>query len=266
MSLLRCLSLILVLSACASADAGWVKVGGRYLKFYDTPMSFADASSTCTKEGGVIAYDDQPLVSKYIAASAKSQWIGATDAGHEGKWTWTNGAAVRKSESHWHPGEPNGGASQNCAYSNFRKPGLWDDGHCTFKFPFHCQVHKPGFAYGVAGSVFKLHKEKKTWDEAVKTCRAEGAKLVIDDNKSINDWLAKIDMKLGVIWIGATDNGHEGTYNWANGKTALKDFWYPGEPNNKGGQDCAAVNFREPGKWDDVNCGEKLPFVCQITF
>ena len=54
--------------------------------------------------------------------------------------------------------------------------------------------------------MFKLHKEKKTWDEAVKACRAEGAQLVIVDNKSINDWLAKIDMKLGVIWIGATDN------------------------------------------------------------
>ena len=54
--------------------------------------------------------------------------------------------------------------------------------------------------------MFKLHKEKKTWDEAVKACRAEGAQLVIVDNKSINDWLAKIDMELGKIWIGATDD------------------------------------------------------------
>jgi len=268
MSLLHCLSLVVVLSACASADDGWVNVGGRYLKFYATPMSFADAKSTCAKEGGIIAFDDHPLVNKHIAASAKLQWIGATDAGHEGKWTWTNGAAVRKSESHWSPGEPNnccGG--QNCAVINFKKPGIWDDQACATKLPFHCQVHKPGFAYGVAGSVLKLHKEKKTWDEAVKACRAEGAQLVIVDNKSINDWLAKIDMKLGVIWIGATDDGHEGTYNWANGKTVPKDFWSKGEPNNCcGGQDCAVVNFRAPGKWDDQSCATKLPFVCQITF
>ena len=70
MSLLHRLSLVVVvLSACASADDGWVNVGGRYLKFYATPMSFADAKSTCAKEGGVIAYDDHPLVNKHIAAS-----------------------------------------------------------------------------------------------------------------------------------------------------------------------------------------------------
>ena len=74
--------------------------------------------------------------------SGKQQWIGATDAGHEGIWTWTNGAPVRKSESHWYPGEPNnccGG--QNCAVSNFAgRPGIWDDQGCTLKRPFHCQV------------------------------------------------------------------------------------------------------------------------------
>ena len=70
MSLLHHLSLVVVvLSACASADDGWVNVGGRYLKFYATPMSFADAKSTCAKEGGIIAYDDHPLVNKHIAAS-----------------------------------------------------------------------------------------------------------------------------------------------------------------------------------------------------
>merc|ERR1711872_14254 len=121
MSLFCSLSLVVLVSACVSADDGWVNVGGRYLKFYATPMTFADAGSTCAKEGGIIAYDDHPLVNKHIAASGKQEWIGATDAGHEGKWTWNNCCG-----------------GQNCAVSNFAgRPGVWDDQSCAFKRPFH---------------------------------------------------------------------------------------------------------------------------------
>ena len=73
----------------------------------------------------------------------KLQWIGATDAGHEGNWTWTNGAGITPSQSHWSRGEPNnccGG--QNCAVINFKKPGVWADQKCDQKLPFHCQVGK----------------------------------------------------------------------------------------------------------------------------
>ena len=75
------------------------------------------------------------------AIVGKLQWIGATDQGHEGKWTWTNGVAVAK--SHWYPGEPNDKAGgQNCALINWWKSGFWADETCTTKHPFHCQVAK----------------------------------------------------------------------------------------------------------------------------
>ena len=62
-----------------------------------------------------------------------------------------------------------------------------------------------GYAYGLPTCVLKLHTERKTWAGAVTACRAEGAQLVIVDRKDINDWIAKVDIKLGGIWIGATD-------------------------------------------------------------
>jgi len=251
-----------------TGSGGWVKVGGRFLRYFAAERNFKDASAVCDKLGGVIVYPDNPAVASYLERKGGVQWIGATDNGHEGKWTWTNGASIAK--TNWHKGEPNNGGvarifggKQNCAVANYVK-GTWDDQQCTRKRPFHCQVIRPGYKYG-AGRGLKVHNKKMSWREAAKTCHLEGAELVKVDNAEVNAWLAKQDSKLGRLWIGASDQGHEGKFTLSDGLPAPKDFWYPKEPNNGGGnQNCAVVNFEIPGKWDDQNCNVKNAFVCQI--
>ena len=59
--------------------------------------------------------------------------IGATDAGHEGIFTWTSGEAF--TYSHWDGGEPNNGVGwgnepENYTHmyaSGFGNPGFWND-------------------------------------------------------------------------------------------------------------------------------------------
>jgi len=267
MSLLSCCLALAVLLSTAEAQTsseGWVNVGGRFLKFFAKPMQFDEAVATCAGIGGLLAYDDHPLVHLYLARNGQLQWIGASDEGHEGKWTWTNGASV--GAGHWAPGEPNNlGGRQNCAVVNFRKPGHWDDQNCKGgpAYPFHCQVHRIGYSYGVSGRVLKVHAEKKSWAEAQSVCHNEGGELVKVDTKQVNDWLA--NQKLKDLWIDAFDKGHEGKWTTSDGRAAMGDFWYKGEPNNLyGQQDCAVVNFINPGKWDDQACIGPNSFVCQI--
>lgn len=241
---------------------GWVNVGGRFLKYFATPMTFDGAKAECAKFGGLLAYDDHPVVSNHMAMRGGQQWIGGTDAGHEGKWTWTNGVSMPKGK--WFKGEPNnccGG--QNCAVTNFRKPGMWDDQKCSSKKPFHCQVHRIGYAY-MGNRVLKVHTEKKNWADAAATCHQEGGELVVVDHPSVNEWLAK--QAPDNMWIGATDKGHEGSYTWSNGRAATKSYWSKNEPNNCcGGQNCAVVNFKGlKGKWDDQGCGTANSFACQV--
>merc|ERR1712137_455644 len=189
-------------------------------------MTFAEAKAVCAGFGGLVVYDDHPSVNKHLAQKGGKQWIGGTDEGHEGKWTWTNGVPMPKGR--WWPGEPNnccGG--QNCAVVNFGKPGFWDDQSCNLKRPFHCQVHRIGYVYGVASRVFKVHPEKKNWKDAAAICHAEGGELVKVDDPKVSSWLAKQDPKLGHLWVGARDEGHEGKFTWSDGQAANLAKWAP---------------------------------------
>ena len=38
--------------------------------------------------------------------------------------------------------------------------------------------------------------------------------------------------------------------------------YQPNEPNNNGDEDCVAI-YGNDGKWNDLPCTMKLPFICQ---
>ena len=71
-------------------------------------------------------------------------------------------------------------------------------------------------------------------------------------------------------WFGLTDKLTEGTWRWESGLEAWKEGysndwkkWKQGEPNDKNGEDCAAVGYSDG--WAtvlDIDCGEKRPVVC----
>jgi len=123
--------------------------------------------------------------------------------------------------------------------------------------------------WGIPGQVLKLHMEKKTWNDARRTCQQFGGDLVIVKDPLINQWLAMQHSKnkVGGIWIGASDQAKEGTWIWTDGSSVNSPYWSGGQPDDYGiGQDCAYVNFVSPGKWDDGNCGATFPFVCQFFY
>jgi len=121
-----------------------------------------------------------------------------------------------------------------------------------------------GYTVGVSGRAYKVHNDAKTWQEANNICKNSGGQLVEPDNEEVNRYLATLSADN--IWIGATDNGHEGRFTWvSSGKNVQMKKWHPGEPNNCcGGQNCAVTNFNKKGHWDDAGCNIKNKFVCQF--
>jgi len=249
----------------------FVSVGGSFLTFYAKAMTFPDAVATCAKIGAHVVNDDDPLVHAYLTKNGKLQWIGATDEGHEGDWKWINsGASV--GASHWYPDEPNNlDGIQHCVvinfgYKNINNNGLWDDQPCNLLRPFHCQTDW----IKVGNKFFKFYEEKKTYAAAARTCIQVGGHIAYDDNPLVHAHLVKNGR---LQWIGATDQGHEGEWQWMNsGASVGAGHWYQYEPNNfEGNQNCAVINYAvgKPdglpnGLWDDQQCDLERSFHCQV--
>lgn len=55
------------------------------------------------------------------------------------------------------------------------------------------------------------------------------------------------------MWIGGSDATTEGTWTWTNGDAWFYTNWWGGEPNNVGGEDYLAYDYRGSSwAWNDA--------------
>ena len=116
-----------------------------------------------------------------------------------------------------------------------------------------------------SGLCYKYHSIEKTWDEARRFCQtnAQDGDLASVPDKATNDFLTTLTTEYS--WIGATDEGSEGTWRWSDGTPWGYENWSPNNPDNWGNmQHYAAINWKSVGLWDD-NSGSTsgTHFICQ---
>jgi gliding motility-associated-like protein len=68
----------------------------------------------------------------------------------------------------------------------------------------------------------------------------------------------------GVIWIGLTDEGSEGTFYWYDQSPITYTNWAPGEPNNAGGNE-NYVQIYPDGLWNDLAFGGTAVSVIEVN-
>ena len=74
------------------------------------------------------------------------------------------------------------------------------------------------------------------------------------------------DAGAGEVWIGGSDLVHEGRWLWMNSDQNINSGytnWEPGQPDNWKEGHCMRLWADHAHHWDDFNCSEKYPFVCQ---
>ena len=112
-----------------------------------------------------------------------------------------------------------------------------------------------------------------TWEQARQAAAASTAAgpggttlngyLATVTSQEENDFLHGLSPTMA--WIGASDEGSEGTWSWRTGPEAGQTFfmlgagsqpgfsnWSAGEPNNNGDDNFVVMNWTSDGQWNDL--------------
>jgi hypothetical protein len=160
-----------------------------------------------------------------------------------------------------------------------------------------CPEGCAGFA--IAGHGYMFCAEPVDRGIALVRCDAEDMKLAWletpEENGVVVSAIAALDLPNAgaevVAQIGASDGEDEDEWLWIGNGSAFDGFqfwegnaeddddaaavggayenWAVGEPNDDGAEDCAVLSvtgseFRQPGEWDDRDCANAVPFVCEV--
>ena len=108
------------------------------------------------------------------------------------------------------------------------------------------------------GHTYAFYSTPVTWYFAKEYCETLGGHLVAIADAAENEFVKSL-IPLGTkTWMGATDNGTEGTWRWVTGETFDYSSWASGEPNNTSYESASSqdfASFNADGEWcDSVGC------------
>ncbi|MCP3917347.1 MAG: hypothetical protein GY711_17510 [bacterium] len=92
------------------------------------PLSWSLAQARAESWGGNLAALHNAAMHVFVRDNVQGNvdcWIGYSDAGSEGNWSWTAGGSA--TWTNWAPGDPDGGVLENAAFLE-RPHGMWRDG------------------------------------------------------------------------------------------------------------------------------------------
>ncbi|XP_016946453.1 C-type lectin 37Da-like [Drosophila biarmipes] len=115
----------------------------------------------------------------------------------------------------------------------------------------------------------------KNWFDASESCHRRGAKLVSFETTQewdlINRYLLKNHI-YDIYWTAGADLAHQGKHDWfSTGDPVTLKIWYPGEPNNWGGNEhCDELGFRgDSNNYNVLNdrpCETTRRYICERSY
>ncbi len=111
----------------------------------------------------------------------------------------------------------------------------------------------------------------RSWAAARVSCESVGYALVAVEDATEDAFVYGQLASRGFAdtWVGLNDLVTEMTWVWNGGVPVVYTHWDSGEPNDGGssGEDCGVIMTRSgrESEWDDRDCGDARPYVCEAT-
>ncbi|XP_078579734.1 lymphocyte antigen 75-like isoform X1 [Branchiostoma floridae x Branchiostoma japonicum] len=265
-----------------ACPGGWLSYQQSCYKVFEDQKDWSSARTACgaymADLTSITTTAEQQFMSQLIPNNGGQYWIGLHDIPSETNFVWVDGTPYDQAVSMWNPGEPNNAhaTGEDCAEMFVQdNVGKWNDLDCATAKKYVCERSPetiatqspvtpctiPGFVPWRNGCYQLVRNTQEGWPQAREGCRSMRSRLAsVADIYEENFFKAAVK---GKAWIGLSDMDSPGVYRWDDSWPVLYTRWGENEPSRDVGEGCVAIEY--DGRWDDIQCETKLPYVCKTT-
>ena len=235
---------------------------GHLYSLFDLEYDWDTAKTQAENKGGYLATitseEENNIITNLISEGSKNQyWIGYTDKDNEGVWKWITGE--ESDYSNWGNGEPNNtGENGSENYGTYAKSTKkWNDtvnNISSVGVIYEAENFTPTASIYNNNIKYELFDYGMSWTEAKQFCEDRHGHLATIGSSTEDSAIAEL-VKQGQwedYWIGCTDEGYEGTWEWITDEEFDYTNWNSSEPNNSGGIEHYGSYVKSSLKWNDA--------------
>lgn len=126
-------------------------------------------------------------------------------------------------------------------------------------------AHVPTDARLYNGHYYRLYRVALPWRVARQRCaQLEGCLVRIESSSEQAFIRELLRGTTNPFWIDCSDDGSEGTWQFADGQPAPFTKWMAGEPNNAmNGENFVVLRNSNSAAWNDLSGGARCNFICE---
>ncbi|KAM3929229.1 macrophage mannose receptor 1-like [Leptodactylus fuscus] len=212
----------------------------------------------------------------------KSIWIGLVKGNPGEGFTWSDGSPL--SYENWGYSQPDNYLKEESCGSLLEHTIKWNDLHCDSALEFICELKKgaelkeeqkliESYEFTSDGwliyndSQYYVSEEKMRMGKAHEFCKRNSSHLVTINSESERRFLWRY------ISNQRTENsfyislllGLDNEFKWMDGSPIDFVAWETYEPNFANNNEFCTQILSRRGLWNDITCGNSLPFICERT-
>ncbi|NWZ37869.1 MRC1 protein, partial [Brachypodius atriceps] len=236
-----------------------VSTGIHYQINSESALTWHQARKSCQQQNAELLSITETQEQAYIGELTKEFgfgfWIGLNTLDFNSGWQWSGGSPFRY--LNWAPvlKRPH---SSVLYFSLVLKNYVLILGELR-----HVQCTDGWWPY--AGHCYSIHRDPKTWEDALSSCKKQDGDLASIHNVAEYSFLAS---QLGYkpteeLWLGLNDLKAHFSFEWSDGSPVTFTRWQRRHPTYTSGlEDCVAMRGQD-GYWATDLCYKQLGYICK---